>query len=210
MDKKILLIIIAVIAVVAIGVGAISLAIFGQTTEVDTKFLSGTIKGGAVENNTNITLPGWEVNYDDTMNGIRYEFLMTSTLNFTKDMFINALGAKKIATEEYNGVKWEIYYLDSDAYKKLFNNRTMNQSGYICFASGKNGDYGVSIGSENVNSDNSLNSDLFKNYVEPLLKSITLKDPDNAPKEHQFMNMTNEEFNYFKNYVKSNGWDGLI
>jgi hypothetical protein len=219
MDKKILLAIIAVIAVIVIGVGAFSLGVFGQTTEVDTKFLSGTIQGEAIENKTNVTLPGWEAHYNDTKNGIESSFGMIDTFNLTKDMLTHMLGLKKIDTKDYEGVKWDIYYLDAD----ITNNKVKsmntddlnvtpfgNTSGYFCFASGKNGDYCVAVGSENVSSDNSLNSELFKNYVEPLLKSITLKDPQNPPKEYQYANMTKEEYDLLNKYVKDNGWDSLI
>jgi len=216
MNKKILLAIIAIVAVIAIGVSAFSLGVFGQTTEVNTKFLSGTIQGEAIKNNTNVSIPGWVTNYNDTENGIEYSFMMLDTFNFTKGLIVHGAGVKKIATEEYNNIKWDIYYLDANIAnnksKSSFNSSDdLNASGYFCFASGKNGDYGILVmGSENISSDSSLNSDLFKNYIEPLLKSTTLKDPKNPPKEYQFAYMTKEEYDFINKYIKENGWDSFI
>lgn len=140
---------------------------------------------------------------------------MADSLNMTIYSFIHMTGVKKIDIKEYNGNKWEIYYLDADsAYNISKTNAefTLNQSGYLCVASGENGYYGITISSNNKNasSDNSLNSELFKNYVEPLLKSLTLKDPKNPPKEYQFLNMTKKEYDLTKKYIKENGWDTVI
>lgn len=206
MNKKILIIIIVVILAVIVAVGAFALGAFGQTTQVDSKFISGTISGVAVENDSNIPsgMGGWAVGYNDTENNVSYAFAMVDSFNFTKEMFIHA-GLKKIATKEYNGVNWDIYPVDPKS-NPILNG---SSSGYMMFASGKTGEYVIAVSSNTVNSDSSLNSDLFTNYVEPLLSSITLKDPQNPPKEYQFMNVTESDYNLVKNFVKTNGWSAI-
>ncbi|MDL2271284.1 hypothetical protein LJC03_05730, partial [Methanobrevibacter sp. OttesenSCG-928-I08] len=57
--------------------------------------------------------------------------------------------------------------------------------------------------------DEELNSELFTDYVEPFLESITLKEPSNPPKENQFYNLTESEFDLLKNYIETNGWSIL-
>ena len=181
MDKKILLAVVFIVAVIAMGIGLFSLGFFGQTTQVDTKFLSGIIQGEAVDTSyMPMPVKEYTVNYEDNKNNITYEFMMADTLQVTIKL-IETLGGGKITTKEYNGVKWDIYY---------------SRGGYSCIASGKNGDYCVHVNGFNVSHDRTLNSDLFKNYVEPLLNSITLKD-SNPPKEYEVCGIPIDEYNNF-------------
>ncbi|RBQ23516.1 hypothetical protein ALNOE001_08680 [Candidatus Methanobinarius endosymbioticus] len=122
------------------------------------------------------------------------------------------MGAEKITTKEYNGVNWEIYYLKSGNFNLNYNIDPVTpqfQSGYFCFASGKNGDYVIGIKSGLLIQNNSVDSELFKDYVEPFLNNITLKDPENNLKEYQIINSTKESYNYLKNFVKNNGWEEI-
>jgi hypothetical protein len=212
MDKKMIIAIIVGLLLI-ISVAAFSLGAFGQTTEVDNTFIKGTISGVAVEEESSLgILPDWAVFYADNNNAIGYDFAMFDSLEFMKGSLINVGGLEKVATEEYNGVKWDIYYLDLD----LLDNASddiissfFDSSGYVCFASGKNGDYIILVNSPTVSSDNSTDSDLFKNYLEPLLKSITLKDPQNAPKEYELLNTTKEDYDLILNYIRDNGWEAI-
>lgn len=215
MNKKILLVLIAIIAIVIVAVGVVALSsnIFGQTTEVDNKFIKATIPGVAVEEGNTTNFNGWLTGYMDDGSGVSYGFAMFNNLNLTKDMFSNFLNLNKLATKEVNGVQWDIYYMDINSFKNTPFSTGLSSSDtgamYLCFASGKTGDYMVIVGSDVVSSDNSIDSDLFKNYVEPLLQSITLKDPQNSQGEYKFFNMTEVDYNNVKNFVNTNGWDAV-
>lgn len=211
MNKKIL-VYVAIICIVLAIVVAFALGVSNQKTQIDNKFLTTTIHGVAIENNSGNSLSDWIINYHDSENEIYYGFIMADSLNFSKNALINVLGAEKVIAREYNGVDWEIYYLDSEfGYfdYRLFPSLSIPQFGYMCFASGKNGDYFITVTSGAVHSNSSTDSDLFENYLEPLLNNTTLKDPQNPPKEYQTLNVTKEEYDTVTNYVKQNGWEAL-
>lgn len=164
MDKKILIIIgIIAIVVVAIGAAVVALSVFEETTEVDNKFIKATIPGIAIENDVSNSLTGdklldWATEYEDNGNGVLYEFAMFRSFNFTEDMIVNVFNVNKLATKDYNGNKWNIYYLDTNSLKNSSVNIGISSfytgAGYFCFASGKTGDYMVIVGSDSTNSDN--------------------------------------------------------
>ena len=110
-------------------------------------------------------------------------------------------GAKKAATQTYNGIEWNIYVITPPVYKYIYNE---SGYGYICIASGKNGDYYIEVFSQTLKADESLQSVLFTKYTKPLLESIEFKDPENPPKEYQhFEDLRKEDYDY----IKENGWD---
>lgn len=209
MNKKIL-IVIAIFIVVGI-VAIFTLSFSEQTTQINNKILNGTVQGVVVEDNSSIFIPDWGSTYNDTENGIYYEFLMADSFNFTAEGALNLMNGQKVVTKEYNGVKWDVYYLVPGPFNVEYQNGGwfISQSGYLCFASGKNGDYMIAISSGGVHSNSSMDTDLFENYLEPLLNNITLKDPQNPPKEYQFLNSTKEDYDLISNYAKQNGWDEI-
>jgi len=202
LNKKILLAIIAIVMVVAVGVVAFSLGVFAQTTEVDNKFIKAKIPDNAYEDNSMYVLPGWQVIYHSTENNLTYAFGMIDTLKLTGE-WCEELGLKKISTQTYNGIEWDIYY-ESPEFTKNYYNESFH--GYMFATSGKNGDCYVEVSSDKIIANGSLESDLFKEFAEPLLNSIILKDPKNPPKEYQFWNMTKLDYDYLKEHVKKNGW----
>ena len=100
-----------------------------------------------------------------------------------------------------------IYVLTPPVYKELFNESAY---GYLCVASGKNGDYFIEVSSLMLNADETLQSELFFKYTKPLLESIKFKDPENPPKEYQQLSLEKEEFDYVKQFIKEYGWDTYI
>ena len=176
MKKKILLL---VIIIVAISASILSLTVFKQTTEVDTNFISGTIQEEVYKNYEDL-FPEWVTAYDSE-NDNRYIFSMADSLKLYSELF-EKYGAKKTATQTYNGIEWNIYFITPTVYKNLFNE---SGYGYLCVASGKNGDYYIEVSSQMLKADEALQSKLFTKYTKPLLESIKFKDPENPPKEYQ-------------------------
>ena len=212
MNKNILMGIIIIIVVGAVVgiVGMFALSFSEKTTQIDCKFLNGTVQGVVVEDNGSDSSLGWDLMYHDAENGVYYDLVMADSFDFTKELVVSAGNAENIVIKEYGGVVWEIYYLKHNSgniwYKLSQNMLTAKLSGYLCFASGENGDYFIAIRSGSVYSNNSMDSDLFKNYVEPLVNNITLKDPQNPPKEYQILDLTKEDYDITYSYIKQKGW----
>ena len=107
--KKISLFVLIIIIVLSIGT-SIFISDIVQTTEVDNKFLTGTIQEIAYENHE--VLPPELGTVYDTKNGNRYVFGMADSLKiFSK--FYEKMGAKKIAHQTYNGTVWYICFNSS-------------------------------------------------------------------------------------------------
>jgi len=219
-DKALLAVVAIVVIIIATGILVFSLGIFEEHTEVNTKVLSGIISGPAnetpIENSSfseELTSQNWTSSYFDSTHGVLYEIAMADNFNFIKDLFLHTGCMKKVATKEYNGNKWDIYHFNGIDYKSKFNSIiSLGFPGfvYLCSASGENGEYLVIVESSYVVSDDTLDSDLFKNYCEPFLNTITLKNPTNPPKEYQILDISLNDYNTLKNFVKNNGWDAFI
>jgi len=205
MKKKILILVVAIILFVVISGGILCSGVFEQTTEIDNKFLTGTIQGKANENRE-VLSPELGAAYDDFANTNRYVFGMADSLLFYSEFF-EKMGAKKITPQTYNGIVWNIYVISPPVYKEIFNESAY---GYLCVASGKNGDYFIEVSSLMLNADETLQSELFIRYTKPLLESIEFKDPENPPSEYLQLDFRKEGFDYVKQYVKEYGWDSYL
>ena len=139
MKKKILLL---VLIIVAISASIFSLTVLKQTTEVDTIFISGTIQETAYKNYEDL-FPEWIIAYDSENNN-RYIFCMADSFKLSSELY-EKYGAKKTATQTYNGIEWNIYFITPTVYKNLFNESAY---AYLCVASGKNGDYYIEVSSQ--------------------------------------------------------------
>jgi hypothetical protein len=194
MKNKILLFVMAIIVVV-IGVGIFSLGVFDQTTEIDSRFLGGTIQEKAYKNNEN-RIPQFRTMYDSNNYNNRYIFGMADSLKIFVEIN-ERIGAKKVATRTYNGIKWEIYVITPQAY---YETHYSPAYAYLCVASGKTGDYYIEVASLTLEADETLQSDLFTKYTKPLLESIKFKNPENPPKEHEIIGASEEDYNLVKKY----------
>jgi len=202
MKKKSLLLVMTII-IIAISASIFSLTVFNQTTEVNTVFISGTIPETTYKNPENL-LAEWMTAYD-SKNTNRYIFAMADSLKLFSEKF-EIRGAKKIATQTYNGIEWNIYVITPTVYKNMFDE---SGYGYLCVASGKNGDYYIEVSSLILEADEALQSDLFTKYTKPLLESIEFKDPENPPKEYQLLGIGEKEYNHIKEYGWESYWDNF-
>jgi len=202
MKKKILLLVMTIIIIAAISTSIFSLTVSKQTTEVNTNFISGTIQETAYKDTSDLFL-AWVTAYDSENN--RYMFGMADSLKLFSEIY-EKHGAKKIATQTYNGIEWNIYFITPTVYKNIYNE---SGYGYFCVASGKNGDYCIEVSSQMLKADEALQSDLFTKYTKPLLESIKFKEPENPPKEYQMIDIGEKEYNYIKEYGWESYWDNF-
>jgi len=187
MNKRFFALITILIAMVAILVGIYTTGALSPKTDFDTKFMSGTIYGDAVLNKNHNRHCEWWVNYEDTTNKISYSFLILKDGTFLMDVF-KFSGFQQMESKTYNNIEWDIYFLKTAKTSNFHNNEnsTIFESpifyyNYVCTTSQNGTDYFIFLYSNKVTGSESLNSDLFSNYVDPLIESINLKNVDYPP-----------------------------
>jgi hypothetical protein len=208
MDKKILGIIIAVVAIIVVAVaGIIVIDFLTPKADFENNFMKGKIYGIHYIEDNNTYKPDFEDGYKDPENGITYYFLAVKNSTFIVDMFTH-FGMSKISSKDYNGNTWDIYYLDLKNAPGYFGSLSIG-TGYF-LKTNKNGvDYIVAVTSYKTKTDNTLDSELFTGYVDPLVSSLTLKDVPNAPEIYKLLGMSKSQFNTVVKYVETNGWDSV-
>lgn len=191
--KHIAIIAIVVIIIAIVAAYALGCFDFSEKTEFDNKFVSGTFTGNVTKNPTDSSLnhSEWADSYMDKVNSIEYNMSCVKNGSILMDLYsIQGLGRPE--TRDINGVSWNIYY--SQAVPTTNANSTNNSSVmnvYICQAD----NHGASViiyiisSSDKIKCDGSLYCDLYKNYVESLLKSISFKDNSNAPGLHEVLGL---------------------
>ena len=202
MNKKNLGIIIVVIVVLVAAVTASYFFIFntGDTTELNAAFISGSFTGNVTENPINDSVPNhqYQASYTDKQNGISYN--MSTLKNGT--FLIDLMQLQGLPAPEHRHLgdnDWNIYYSQAAPTAQIANNTTnatvMNV--YICEAEKDNQTFLIYVisNSSSVKCDGSLYCPLYQNYVEPLLKSATLKTNPSAPNGAQVLNMSDAQYN---------------
>lgn len=182
-NKKIILavVIIVVIAVIAGAAVFFSGILNGNEVETsfDNNFTSGEFVGNVkVVNNTD----KWGVAYRDAENHIEYNMSTVKNASFLVDLY-TLQGMKGPEHRTYNDQQWDIYTAQGAT---QIGNETSNKTlqVFMCVANKNNQTYLVYVifnNETNIKVSDSVFCDAFKDYVEPLLESMTLKHNDDAP-----------------------------
>ena len=210
--KSIIYIIIAIIAVIAvIGVSAYYLGFFDETTDFDNAFMRGTFQGQVVENSLSKELNSskfrnWSASYTDKENNITYNMSCIKDGDFLLDLYqLQGMPAPEV--RQLGDNEWKIYYSQAvpttgNESNDTGSNQTINV--YICAAQRDDVSYVINIMSydNKVKCDGSLYCELFTDHIEPLLKSISLKDGTDAPEMYETLNVTKDEFKELKKYIE--------
>ena len=217
MNKKKIIIIATAIAVLIIAsVGAASaFELFGTdffggpTTDFDNKFMSGTFTGDLSQNEIkdNGTANGWTDSYEDKANNITYNMSCVKDGDFITDLYqLQGLGQPEI--RNYNDQPWKIFFSQAVPDSNATGNKTDNKTNstinvYICEADINGTAYTINVISydNKTECDGTLFCPLFKDYIEPLIKSVEFKDSKKAPKMADLLNMSDEEFKYNREYI---------
>ena len=217
MNKKKIIIIATAIAVLIIAsVGAASaFELFGTdffggpTTDFDNKFMSGTFTGDLSQNEIkdNGTANGWTDSYEDKANNITYNMSCVKDGDFITDLYqLQGLGQAEV--RNYNDQPWKIFFSQAVPDSNVTDNKTDNKTNntinvYICEADINGTAYTINVISydNKTECDGTLFCPLYKDYVEPLIKSVEFKDSKKAPKMADLLNMSDEEFKYNREYI---------
>lgn len=209
--KSIIYIIIAIIAVLAIiGVSAYYLGFFNETTDFDNTFMRGTFQGQVSENPLPKDLKkskfkDWSASYTNKENNITYNMSCVKDGSFMLEMYqLQGMPAPEVRKLGDN--EWQIYYSQATQTSENESNDTNLDDAidiYICAAEKDDATYIINImsGGNKTQCDGSLYCDLYKNHIEPLLKSITLKDGSDAPQMYEVLNVTKDEYKQLKDYI---------
>lgn len=199
MEKKNMIIIGVIVVIIAI-VGVIFATGALNKNEVktpfETDFISGSFVGNVSQTQTN---ESYAASFTDSQNGITYNF--TTMDNSTALMEIYKFqGVQGPEQRTINGNDWNIYFAQA---MPAANNTTSQANNHqmgviICESQKESQGYVLSVIFEDLNKVNyTLNTfgDSYVKFVEPMLKTINLKQSDNVPAVHEQFGMSKDDFN---------------
>ena len=171
--------------------------------------MSGTFTGDLSQNEIkdNGTAKGWTDSYEDKENNITYNMSCVKDGDFITDLYqLQGLGQPEI--RNYNDQPWKIFFSQAVPDSNATGNKTDNKTNstinvYICEADINGTAYTINVISydNKTECDGTLFCPLFKDYIEPLIKSVEFKDSKKAPKMADLLNMSDEEFKYNREYI---------
>lgn len=206
---------IAVLVIASIG-AASAFELFGTdffggpTTDFDNNFMSGTFTGETVQNEINDTgaTKEWVDSYEDKEHNITYNMSCVKDGDFITDLY-QLQGLSQPEVRNYNDQPWKIFYSqavpDSDVTdnKTAENNTNNTINVYICEADINGTAYTINVMAydNKTECDGTLFCPLYKDYIDPMIKSIEFKDAKKAPSMAEILNMSDEEFEYNREYI---------
>lgn len=219
-NKKITIIAAAILVLIIASIGSASaFELFGMdlfggpTTDFDTNFMSGTFNGDLTQNDVNDSGPakGWTDSYEDKENNITYNMSCVKDGDFITDVYqLQGLGQPEI--RNYNGQPWKIFFsqavpdtnITDDKKSSETNNTNETINVYICEADINGTAYTINVMSydNKTECDGTLFCPLFKDHIEPLIKSIKFKDAKKAPEMYEILNISKEEFKFNQEYLE--------
>ena len=198
MEKKnIILIAIVAIAIIAVAAaifttmgGESNTTIVGETSKFSNSFMEGSFSGKTkLVNNSSEFMQS----YEDSKHKITYNISTVDNSTALMDIYY-LQGVMNPEKRTLNGNDWNIYF--SQAIEGNNTNKTLNivicqcqkeKQGYLIY---------MIIDSKtdlNISAFNTF-GEVYKGYVEPLLKSVTLKESKNVPSINDEFGLTADEF----------------
>lgn len=198
-NKNIIIILVAVIAVIAIvGVIFTTGILNGNdnqaTSNFKTEFMEGRFTGDvSLENDSEKFMHS----YEDKQHHITYN--ISTVDNSTALMKIYELqGVTNPEKRTYNGNDWNIYFTQAIPGNDTNNTNSDNaMSIVICQSQGEKQGYliyAIFDAKSDVNSTTNAFGEGYADYIEPMLKSITLKESKNVPKINEEFGLSEDEF----------------
>ena len=212
MERKNILIIVFVLVILIVALGASYMMFFnkGDTTNFNAAFISGSFTGNVSGNVINDSVPNhqFQASYIDSNNGITYNM---STLK-DGDFLIDLMQLQGLQSPEHRQLgdnSWNIFYSQAVPNTQVSNNTTTDNSSvynvYICQADKDNQTFLIYVisNSSKVECDGSLYCPMYKDYVEPLLTSTTLKTNPSAPTGPDVLGIDNATYNQLLDQIKN-------
>lgn len=184
-NKKIIIAVLAIIIIIFVA-GALYVSFSQENKEASSHFnntfMSGDFVGMVhVVNNSS----EWQKSYSDTTHHIDYNMSTCKNASFLVDMY-SIQGLKGPEERTFNGQEWDIYSGQGISSINGSGNTTVNTTlnVFMCVADKDNQSYVIYIifnNNTDVNVTDSVFCPAYDDYIEPLLKSITLVHNKNVP-----------------------------
>ena len=198
------IIIIAVVAIAIIAVGAAIYTSLGSiigndglgdlgTTPFKTEFMEGSFAGKNVKvvNDSEVYMRS----YEDKEHGITYNISTVDNSTALMDIYY-VQGVRNPEHRNFNGNDWNIYFTEAVAGNNT-NNTDDVMTIVICQSQKEKQGYfiyAIFDANSTVNTTVNAYGDSYTKFVEPLLKSITLKESSNVPTVSSQFGLTDDQF----------------
>lgn len=193
-NKNLIIIAVVIVAIIAvIGVvlstGFLNKTTDGSTTPFSNAFMEGTFTGNVkLANNSSDFMQS----YEDSQHNITYNISTVDNSSALMDVYY-LQGIKNPEKRTFNGNDWNIYF--SQAVQGNNTKEIINV--IICQSQGEKQGYLVyMIVGPKTDLNITLNTfgEPYLSYVEPLLKSLSLKESSKVPKINEEFGMSESEF----------------
>ena len=194
-NKKIIIIAVAIIAIIAVVGVIFTTGIFNQTDSVTTPFETEFMEGSFVGN---VTLVNDDEkfmhSYEDKEHKVTYNISTVDNSSALMEIY-ELQGVSNPEERSFNGNDWNIYFTQAVQDNASDDDEPMTI--IMCESQGEKQGYLVYM---IIDADSDINVTLntfgqsYTDYLEPLLKSITLKESKNVPAINEEFGLTEDEF----------------
>lgn len=195
MENKNLIIVAVAIVAIAVIVGAIfATGVLNKTEERTTTSFSNAFMEGAFTGNVKLANNSSDFmqSYEDSEHSITYNISTVDNSTALMDIYY-VQGVTNPEHRSYNGNDWNIYF--TQAIQGNDTNKTMNI--IICQSQGEKQGYLIYMiidSKTDLNVSGNAFGEPYKSYIEPLLKSLTLKESSNVPAINDEFGLSESEF----------------
>ncbi len=198
-NKNMIIILVAVVAIIAIvgvifATGMLNGNDNKQTTEFKTEFMEGSFMG-------NVSLVNdsqkFMHSYEDKQHHITYNISTVDNSSALMEIY-ELQGVTNPEERSFNGNDWNIYFTQAIPGNDTNNTNANNtMSIVICESQGQKQGYliyAIFDAKSDVNATTNAFGQGYTDYIEPMLKSITLKESKNVPKINEEFGLSEDEF----------------
>ena len=197
-DKNIIIILAVIVVIIAIAGYAFATGMFNgtqntQTSPLKTEFMEGNFVGDVkLVNDTQKFMHS----YEDNQHHITYNISTVDNSSALMEIY-ELQGVTNPEERSFNGHEWNIYFTQAMPGNNTTQNSNETMNIIICQSQGQKQGYliyAIFNASSDVNATGQMFSPAYKEYIEPLLKSISLKESKNVPKINEEFGLTEDEF----------------
>lgn len=197
-DKNIIIILAVIVVIIAIAGYAFATGMFNgtqntQTSPLKTEFMEGNFVGDVkLVNDTQKFMHS----YEDNQHHITYNISTVDNSSALMEIY-ELQGVTNPEERSFNGQEWNIYFTQAMPGNNTTQNANETMNIIICQSQGQKQGYliyAIFNADSDVNATGQMFSPAYKEYIEPLLKSISLKESKNVPKINEEFGLTEDEF----------------
>ena len=196
-NKNMIIIVVAIIAVIAIVGGIFLSGMFNETNTVTTPFNTTFMEGKFVGN---VTLEDdkeeFMHSYEDKEHKIVYNISTIDNSSALMDIY-ELDGVTNPEQRSFNGNDWNIYFTQAVPENESNKTDANPMDIVICESQGEKEGYLIYMiidGKSDINASGKTFSVAYKEYVAPLLESLTLKEINDVPKINEQFGLTEDQF----------------